>query len=49
MSNMKQQIDLMFESGYIFRQPDGSLGLANNEEQRAFMAESAAKQPMVHD
>ena len=45
MSGMKEQIDQMFEQGYIYKQPDGSLGLAETEEQRRFLAESVAKQP----
>ena len=32
MSGMKLQIDQMFEQGYIFKNFDGSLGLANSEE-----------------
>ena len=40
MSNMKAQIDSMFEQGYIFKQEDGSLGLSQSEEQRQFIAES---------
>jgi predicted nuclease with TOPRIM domain len=32
MSGMKVQIDQMFEHGYIVKNPDGSLGLANSEE-----------------
>ena len=39
----------MFEQGYIFKNPDGSLGLANSEEQRVFLAESAAKQPRAQN
>jgi hypothetical protein len=34
LSGMKQQVDQMFEQGYIFKNLDGSLGLANSEEQR---------------
>jgi hypothetical protein len=34
MSGMKQQVDQMFEQGYIYKNPDGSLGLAQSEEQR---------------
>jgi hypothetical protein len=49
LSGMKQQVDQMFEQGYIFKNPDGSLGLANSEEQRVFLAESAAKQPKAPD
>ena len=45
MGSMKSQIDSMFEQGYIYKQDDGSLGLAENQEQRAFLAQSAAKQP----
>jgi hypothetical protein len=43
MSGMKQQVDQMFEQGYIFKNPDGSLGLANSEEQRVQILESVAK------
>ena len=32
MSGMKEQIDQMFEQGYIFKNLDGSLGLANSED-----------------
>ena len=32
MSGMKVQIDQMFEHGYVVKNPDGSLGLANSEE-----------------
>ena len=49
LSGMKQQVDQMFEQGYIFKNADGSLGLANSEEQRVFLAESAAKQPKAPD
>jgi hypothetical protein len=49
LSGMKQQVDQMFEQGYIFKNPDGSLGLANSEEQRVLIAESASKQPKVPD
>jgi hypothetical protein len=49
LSGMKQQVDQMFEQGYIFKNPDGSLGLANSEEQRVLIAESAAKQPRAPD
>ena len=40
---MKQQVDQMFEQGYIFKNPDGSLSLANSEDQRVLIAESVAK------
>jgi hypothetical protein len=43
MSGMKQQVDQMFEQGYIYKNPDGSLGLAQSEEQRQQIAESAVK------
>jgi hypothetical protein len=49
LSGMKQQVDLMFEQGYIFHNPDGSLGLANSEEQRMQIIESAAKQPRAQN
>jgi hypothetical protein len=49
LSGMKQQVDQMFEQGYIFKNPDGSLALANSEEQRLLIAESAAKQPRAPD
>ena len=45
MSGMKVQIDQMFEQGYIIQNLDGTLGLANSEEQRKQYAESAVKQP----
>ena len=44
---MKNQIDHMFEGGFIFKNPDGSLSVSQTEEQRAFAAQSAAKQPRV--
>ena len=40
---MKNQIDHMFEGGFIFKNPDGSLSVSQTEEQRAFAAQSAAK------
>ena len=43
LSGMKQQVDQIFEQGYIYKQADGSLGLASNEEERAAIAESASK------
>jgi hypothetical protein len=43
LSGMKQQVDQMFDQGYIYKNPDGSLGLAQNEEQRQQIAESASK------
>jgi hypothetical protein len=43
MSGMKQQVDQMFEQGYIYKNPDGSLGLAQSEEQRQQIIESAVK------
>jgi hypothetical protein len=43
MSGMKQQVDQMFEQGYIYKNPDGSLGLAQSEEQRQQIADSAVK------
>ena len=43
LSGMKQQVDQMFEQGYIFKNADGSLGLAESEEQRQQIAESAQK------
>jgi hypothetical protein len=49
LSGMKQQVDQMFEQGYIFKNPDGSLGLANSEEQRVQILESVAKQPRAPD
>jgi hypothetical protein len=49
LSGMKQQVDQMFEQGYIFKNPDGSLGLANSEEQRVQILESVAKQPRDQD
>jgi hypothetical protein len=44
---MKGQIDQMFDTGFIYKNPDGSLGISQSEEERAFNAESAAKQPKV--
>ena len=38
MSGMKEQIDQMFEHGYITKNLDGTLGLANSEEQRVLNA-----------
>jgi hypothetical protein len=49
LSGMKQQVDQMFEQGYIFKNPDGSLGLANSEEQRVQILQSVAKQPRDQD
>jgi hypothetical protein len=49
LSGMKLQVDRMFEQGYIFKNQDGSLGLADSEEQRVLNAESAAKQPRAPD
>jgi hypothetical protein len=49
LSGMKQQVDQMFEQGYIFKNPDGSLGLANSEEQRVQILQSVAKQPRDPD
>jgi hypothetical protein len=43
LSGMKQQVDQMFEQGYICKNADGSLGLAQNEEQRQQNLESASK------
>jgi hypothetical protein len=28
LSGMKQQVDRMFEQGYVYKNPDGSFGLA---------------------
>ena len=49
MGSMKSHIDQMFEQGFIFKNPDGTLGLSESEEQRAFNAESASKQPRALD
>ena len=49
MGSMKTQIDQMFEQGFIFKNPDGTLGLSESEEQRAYMADSASKQPRALD
>ena len=43
MESMKSQIDSMFDQGFIFKNPDGTLGVSESEEQRAYMAESASK------
>ena len=49
VGGMKGQIDNLLDGGYILKNPDGTLGVSQSEEQRAFYAESAAKQPRAMD